>query len=181
MTDSPVPAPTPSNLPAGLPTSPRISKWRTFHFYATIVIVLGVLAMLGYFGWYIYRANQGLAEVDNLARALRTADERAAAARRADTVGGNTPQETLELYIAAVERGNYEQASKYFVIENQEKELNSLLNAPRENLENMIVELKKGTQSEGGYSRDKMFYEIEDPAFIQFYIYPSGVWKIVEI
>src|SRR3990167_1902802 len=39
-----------------------------------------------------------------------------------DTYGGKTPQETLAMYIEAVEKGDYELASKYFVEEKREEE-----------------------------------------------------------
>src|SRR3989344_4272535 len=43
-----------------------------------------------------------------------------------DTYGGNTPEETLELFRTALEKGDIELASKYFVIEKQKKTLSDL-------------------------------------------------------
>ena len=50
-------------------------------------------------------------------------DERKAIleARRADTYGGDTPQETLDLFIAALEKGDTDMAAKYFVVYKQEE------------------------------------------------------------
>ena len=42
-------------------------------------------------------------------------------ARRADTYGGDTPQETLDLFIAALEKGDTDLAAKYFVVYKQEE------------------------------------------------------------
>lgn len=39
-----------------------------------------------------------------------------------DTYGGSTPEETLKLFIAALESGNIDLASKYFVVDRQEEE-----------------------------------------------------------
>lgn len=39
----------------------------------------------------------------------------------ADTYGGRTPEETLQLFIDALKKGDIDLASKYFVIEKQEK------------------------------------------------------------
>lgn len=44
-----------------------------------------------------------------------------------DTYGGETPEETLRLFIEALEKGDIELAIKYFVIEKQEKQKNYLL------------------------------------------------------
>lgn len=38
-----------------------------------------------------------------------------------DKVGGDTPEETVDLFIAALKKGDYDLASKYFVIDEQEK------------------------------------------------------------
>jgi hypothetical protein len=43
------------------------------------------------------------------------------AAYKADTYGGATPEETLKLFIDALEKKDYELASKYFVVEEQEE------------------------------------------------------------
>lgn len=42
---------------------------------------------------------------------------------RNDFDGGKTPEETLDLFIAALKRGDIEQASKYYVLEKQGEEL----------------------------------------------------------
>lgn len=45
---------------------------------------------------------------------------------RADTYGGDTPEETLELFITALEAGDYELASKYYIPEVWEEKKASL-------------------------------------------------------
>ncbi len=98
-----------------------------------------------------------------------------------DTYGGKTPQETLQLYVDAVEKGNYVLASKYFIGDNQEKELSSLQNSPKENTQNVLRLLKTDLQSEGSFSENKDTYGIEKPLFVDFRLYPNGIWKIIEI
>lgn len=161
--------------------SGKVSPRHSFHYYATWLIVIAVAAIAVYFGLYIYQANQKLDQVDQLARALHQADADDAAARAADTVGGKTPQETLQLYIDAVEQGDFELASKYFVVEGQQKELDSLRRAPKENIANMIVLLKQVKEEDGSYSNDGVRYGFLKPVYIEFFLYPSKVWKIVEI
>lgn len=41
-------------------------------------------------------------------------------ANKNDFVGGNTPEETIDLFVAALKKGDYELASRYFTIEQQE-------------------------------------------------------------
>lgn len=104
----------------------------------------------------------------------------------ADTYGGKTPQETLRLYIDAVEKGDYELASKYFVIEKQEKELKSFEGVSAVKVQNYLLLLKKSINETGSYyPRDYMGdgkeFIIDKPIYVRMQIYPSGIWKIIEI
>ena len=47
-------------------------------------------------------------------------------AYEADTQGGATPEETLDLFIVALEAGNLELASQYFTVDEQEERLDFL-------------------------------------------------------
>lgn len=98
-----------------------------------------------------------------------------------DTYGGETPYETLEMYIDAVESGNYELASKYFTVENREDELESLNTAPKENIDRSLELLKDSLKEEGSYNLEKTSFSINNPLFVKFVKYPSNVWKIREI
>ena len=143
-----------------------------------IVFVLAISALV------IARAYEkwrGMENVEKLAKALRQYEREIIEARMADTYGGKTPQETLQLYIDAVERGDYELASKYFVEEKREAELKSLKNAARENIVSVINVLKGMVLSEGSFSPDKKEYVISRPLLADFVLYPNGVWKISEI
>lgn len=99
-----------------------------------------------------------------------------------DTLGGKTPQETLQMYIDAIEKKDYKLASKYFIIGNQSAELKSWENPDRVNIEN-VIKLLRQDLSQAGLPNlgDKRVYYIHKPLFIEFMQYPSGNWKIVEI
>jgi len=99
----------------------------------------------------------------------------------ADTFGGKTPQETLSMYIEAVEKKDYELASKYFVEDKRGEELKSFDGVTDEKLKDYVSILKEGLRSEGGYSADKDLYFIETPVYFKFIFYPNGIWKIAEI
>ena len=67
-----------------------------------------------------------------------------------DTYGGSTPEETLELFKKALEKGDIELASKYFVIEKQ-KETSKDLRVGKDNgaLEIILSDLSR---RDNGYS-----------------------------
>ena len=56
-----------------------------------------------------------------------------------DPYGGDTPEETLALFIEALERGDVELASKYFVIDEQEEWRGKLVRIKEEDLLNEMI------------------------------------------
>ena len=65
-----------------------------------------------------------------------------------DTYGGDTPEETLDLFIEALEAGDIELASKYFVVEKQEEIRDELaVGKNNNNLDFLISDLKKNNKS----------------------------------
>ncbi|MSU75415.1 MAG: hypothetical protein EXS55_02800 [Candidatus Magasanikbacteria bacterium] len=118
---------------------------------------------------------------NDVVNSIKRAQDAALARAAKDTIGGQTPQETLQLYIDAVEKGDYEMASKYFVIDKQSEELESLKRAPKKNIETMQDLLKTTLQNGGGYSAPKNEYFFDRPISTQLILYPKGNWKIVRI
>jgi len=149
--------------------------------FAVAFVVIVILAVGAFVASRFYEKLQAEQAINRAAEALRKAAEEDYARAMADTYGGKTPQETLQMYIDAVESGDYVLASKYFIGDNQEKELNSLQNSPKENMQNVLQLLKRDLQSEGSFSENKDRYGIEVPLFIDFKLYPNGIWKIIEI
>jgi ribosomal protein S21 len=155
----------------------KSSYWK----FAVAFVVIVILALGAFVAARFYEKLQAERAIERAEEALRKeiADYNARLAQ--DTYGGKTPQETLQMYIDAVEKGDYVLASKYFIADNQEKELRSLQNSPKENTQNILRLLKTDLQSEGSFSEGKDRYGIEKPLFIDFKLYPNGIWKIVEI
>ena len=61
-----------------------------------------------------------------------------------DIYGGKTPKETLELFIAAIEKEDFNLASKYFILSKQGEWRDKLVNGKKNNnIEWFITELKK--------------------------------------
>lgn len=106
-------------------------------FGAVVFVWYGYVGAVKYKNWKWYQGMKNEAAKFE----AEIADKKAKIA--ADIYGGKTPQETLDMFIAAVEKGDYELASKYFVVERQEEELKSLKNSELINIKNLLDPLKR--------------------------------------
>ncbi len=146
------------------------------------VVIIVFLAFLASLAWDLYSQYHAEKRVEALANELQRLADLDLQKKTADTVGGKTPQETLEMFISAVEKGDYELASKYFVIERQAKWKNDLIEVSNnQKLNTLLDPLKKASDSLGDYSDDQTKYFIHTPVLVSFILYPSGNWKIEEI
>lgn len=109
-------------------------------FFLTFLILFGIFLLFG--GWRILYDLWQAREVIRFVYITKKYAQKWEKMKMADTYGGKTPEETLQMYIEAVERGDYELASKYMVIEKQEEELQSLKTAPKQNIERFLQILK---------------------------------------
>ena len=157
--------------------------------FGLIAVIVGVfiLANVGLWLWQKYDLWQGQKRVQQMAEALKKFEAEDYAKAMADTYGGKTPQETLQMYIDAVEKGDYELASKYFIGDKQDEELNKLnnTNENKKDLE-IYLEFVKTAKSWRSSLEDKNFVmeaktNLGPSIFIRFKIYPNGIWKIIEI
>ncbi|MEK7589691.1 MAG: hypothetical protein AAB475_00345 [Patescibacteria group bacterium] len=110
---------------------------------------------------------------------------------RNDTYGGDTPEETWAMFLQALEKKDFDLASKYFVLDEQKKWFEALNMADQNNLSIWLNELKT-LRKDGGesISKDKEYYHytakteefgiISSPVVFFFNPY-SKVWKILEI
>ena len=124
-----------------------------------------------------------------------------------DTYGGKTPEETYDMFIDALKKGDVELASKYFVVESQDNWLTTLNKYKQGNyLDNFLEELEntkeKWSRTETKKSDSAAFryqslveedtetefegQKITIPAGnytneTMFQKYPSGVWKITTL
>jgi len=87
-----------------------------------IILLVLIILVIGAGGWYGYEKYSDfvwLKEMKKEADKFNAEQSRLKALIEADTYGGTTPQETLQIFIDAVEAGDYELASRYFVVEKQ--------------------------------------------------------------
>ncbi len=109
-----------SSDPAGV----KKINWRQFGRHWIVVFILAILA--AFVIWGMLGAGPWLKKLQDWreARALQSKLEEL---YRNDKYGGKTPEETFDMFIAALEKGDIELASKYFVIEKQESWKQSLI------------------------------------------------------
>lgn len=145
-------------------------------FGAIIFVWVGYAGAVKYKDW---RWRQGVEkEAAKFENTLKEREKLIAA----DTYGGKTPQETLQMFIAAAEAGDYELASKYFVVEKQMKWKENLSTV--ENVEFLIKDLDKINErliQNADFSEKDNDFVVLDPILVKFIKYPSNVWKIDEI
>jgi len=138
---------------------------------AIIILALGVFWLIKYYQQKSpeYQAEKYLKEMEQK--------------YREDTYGGNTPEETLQLFIDALKKGDIDLASKYFVIDKQDEwkeKLEKIKNAGE--LKNMISDLEKAKRGSDISSKSSLFSVVnlknEVIAMMSIIKIPNGKWKI---
>lgn len=162
------------------PASQTPSRKRKWVFVVAFLAII-LFAFAAFIGLRLYDRWRGEQAVEQLADALKKAEDEAYARAMADTYGGKTPQETLAMYIAAVEKGDHELASKYFIEKNRERELKSFNGATEKFIREYLGLLKEAVKNEGSYTADKKYFSIDKPIGVRGMLYPNGIWKIIEI
>ena len=102
-----------------------------------------------------------------------------------DTYGGATPEETLALFIAALEKGDIELASKYFLPEDREEILSDIESAEESGRMNQSIERFKDLNLETKNEDRAFFITTDASGLVQTQVVldknPNGVWKISDI
>ena len=161
----------------------KIPKY--FKFIASffgVIIAIFILYISGVLGWQKYRYWQDEKIAQKAEEGIRKWQQEDYERAMADTYGGKTPQETLQMYIDAVGKGDYELASKYFIGSRQEEEKEQLFKTDENNNIKFLLDLLKKINKSGGYfSSNQNRYTIEKPFFVELKLYPNNIWKIIEI
>lgn len=145
-------------------------------FWIVVLFLFGIVAIEIGLRFYDKWESQRL--IDDMAVELERMETDRQSAMEADKIGGNTPQETLEMFIKAVEEGDYELASKYFVIEEQEKWRGDLEDISVAGKMDIFLSPLKKTELD---NCEKESCLAHDPVLVSFILYPSGNWKIEKI
>lgn len=104
---------------------------------------------------------------------------------RSDTYGGDTPEETLRLFIDALKAGDTDLAAKYFVVEEQEKQEIDLRQAKNlsklPEIINRLHQFKLSTRDESTAS----FVILDEKGILKYQASFSknqnGKWKIIDL
>lgn len=148
-------------------------------FVIFILIIIAIIVAVFLLGEYDkYQNRKAIDEMASTIQEIQEADYNEA---MRDTFGGTTPQETLSLYISALEKGDYELASKYFIGTKQKEELNRLNKSNLGEIKNYIVEIKKISKNSGEFSFEKDYFSFDGDILLNLKKYPNGIWKIIEI
>lgn len=163
---------------------PKRRYWKFVLGFFGVIAGVFILYTIGLWAIKAYEQWRGEKAVQKLAEELKRMEEEDYRRAMADTYGGKTPQETLRLYIEAVEKGDYELASKYFIGDYQERELESSRKMSSDEIQKYIAVLKNAItklDTDGKYDIDKKYFSLYKPILIRERLYPNGIWKIIEI
>ena len=102
------------------PTSTKPSRkisWRMFAVGFAVIITLGIAADI-FWQNYVSPGAQEARRMQEQYAKYEAWQQSYQDALKADTYGGKTPKETLDLFIAALEKEDVDLASKYFMLDN---------------------------------------------------------------
>lgn len=165
--------------------------YRWWFWVAFILLIAGTFYLKSYFDW---RGDYDLAHTDDYALGLAAQLFKYQANRleeqyKNDTYGGDTPEETLRLFVEALEKRDYVLASKYFAPERQAGGLQDIEVAEGSSgMKRFILAYRNGTMK-SGQSEATGDYGIEiypkgdaTPFHMQFAKNPfTNKWKITEL
>lgn len=162
--------------------------------------VIFLSAMYGAYVGAVYFArhadsNRHTAELLRIEDQIKTVEEHKRETEMGDGAGGETPAETLSLYIKAVEVKEYRRAAEYFVMASQEKEEKRLvaLSADKKEVRKFLDLMKSVKSSEPREGSTEFWLEVrsavsakqtpkpEPDMVIRFRKLPNGIWKIASI
>lgn len=183
------------------PIQAKLNGTKIWWRHWSVVFILAVLA--AFVIWALIKAGPWLRDWQG----RRTADalrKQAEEQLRNDEYGGKTPEETFDMFIAALEKGDVELASKYFVVQKQEqwrKTIQEYKN--RQLITDFVSELKKeknnwerlksedlntvefsysfnlGQDTYADFRGQKVLVKAgEHNNTVMFQKYPNGIWKI---
>lgn len=97
-----------------VPEKPKRKFWKFIAGFLAIIIIVGG----GFFVWQKYFSPQAKLDRQTQENYQKYLDWQAnyEKAMKEDTYGGKTPEETLQMFIDALKKGDVELASKYFIL-----------------------------------------------------------------
>lgn len=175
------------NAPQG---TRRAIYFRWWFWLGLVILLIATVYAKSYFDW---RGDYDVAHTDDYARGLaaqlfKYQADRLEEQYRNDTYGGDTPEETLRLFVEAIEKKDFDLATRYYLPEKQvEARKNFSLPEATTGILNFISAYRRGKIKEVSYkSPDDYGIEVyapgsEVPYYIKFVKNTfTGKWKIEE-
>jgi len=149
------------------------------------VVLAVVLVQIIVIAWIIvfwqYRAYLQARTLSELTIALHNAELKTYERQAAGDFGGAIPKDTLNMYIAAVERGDYRVASTYFVRDMRQDELRRFVGADIVSIREFTALLKQASLSvNSARPEGKIFRNAVPIAFVMRQA-ENGVWQFESI
>lgn len=154
---------------------------KRFFLFWGVLVAMVVAVTGGYFVWTKYFKY-------DLEKVYQEEERKYVEAMTADTYGGKTPQETLDMFVDALRKEDIELASKYFLLDenlSREKWEDYLTEVRNRGLLNkMADDIQNRTQSVNGDNETDYGFEILNreglvAVLIDMYLNKySGAWKI---
>lgn len=146
-------------------------------FFIILIFFYGGLA-----GWNAYKQWRGDSQAQDIEEQIRLERQAFFQNRLVDAYGGKTPHDTLRMFVDAVERGDYDLASRYFILEKWDA-WKQELEVMRHNrtIISFLTPLVSANTTQGEYSRDGSAYSLHVPILVSFIKYPNGIWKLAGI
>jgi len=147
------------------------------------LLAIGAVAAVGlgvlFFVQYLRDAEDPEKQAQKYMEALEKA-------YREDQYGGNTPEETLQLFIDALKKGDTDLAAKYFIIDEQKKWQKNLIAIQEDGeLSEMIKDLETADRGKDLNENSTIFVvtntKNEVITVINIVKSPNGKWKIADL
>ena len=163
-------------------------KSRYWNFVLIFVAIVATVS-LSYFLWdWFSETGKARRWAREAAEAVEKGEKAYVDAMTADTYGGKTPQETLDLFVAALRTGDVELASKYFLLDeglSREKWIALLDGIKKEGSLNQMANDIKQKSISGNLNSENEFgyilYNSDGTVGVQInlrYNRYSKIWKI---
>ena len=126
-------------------------------------------------------------QLQEMQQAYKAYQEKVLAELKADTYGGKTPEETLRLFVEALEKGDYDLASRYVIYNERDAFIRDVHNPlAKDGINRLIRAYRYGTISVKDNDGYYEFIITPKHADIGFHVYAqfndqSQIWKLSNI
>ena len=153
------------------------------------VIVLGLVLSAGFFGlWFLGGSKIKIQNLDQGPTSLGLENSKLQnnGTDEFSDFGGKTPQETINLFIAALEKNDLILAVKYFIPENRGTESEDLTKLYEIRLLNDLIRDLKSVKSGKELNNSRYHFEVFDEAGqivaeLELIKNQNGFWKIISL